>query len=131
MFGPDLGLGLLPEPLELTNALSLQLAPKGRFHPRKAIQEAAVGARQTLLGVDAAPAGHVHQGEQQIAQFLLGVGRIAAGLRFRHRLLELIELLMHLLPHAGQVVPLEACRGSFFRDRHRTGQGALAPHLAR
>ena len=89
-----------------------------------------VCAIQTLFGADLAPAGHVHQGEQQIAQFLLGMGPITRGPGFIDRLLELFELLVHFFPNAIEVVPLKPRGGSFFGDRHRAGQGVLAAHLA-
>lgn len=65
-FRLDLGLGLLPKTFQVADALALQISTEGGFHPGKAIEEAVVCAIQTLFGADLAPAGHVHQGEQQI-----------------------------------------------------------------
>ena len=110
--------------------MALQVATEGGFDPGKAVEEAVVCAIEACFGADLAPAGHVHQGEQQIPQLLLGMGPIAGSPGFIDRLFELLELLVHFLPHPIEVVPLKPCCGSFFGDRHRAGQGALAAHLA-
>ena len=126
----DLGLGLLPKTFQVADALTLQVATKGGFDPGKAIEEAVVCAIEACFGADLAPASHVHQGEQQIPQFLLGMGPIARGLGFVDRLFELLELFVHFFPHAIEVVPLKPCGGSFLGDLRRPGQGALAAQLA-
>ena len=110
LFSPDLSLGRLPEGVQFLDAATLKIAAQGGFHPGEAVEEAVVGSRQPLLGIEAALTRHVHQDEQQIAQFLLGMAFVAAG----HRLLEFVQLLMDLLPDAGHVIPLEAGFGCFF-----------------
>ena len=74
-----MGLGLLPEALQIADAFALQVATEGGFDPGKAIEEAVVCAIEACFGADLAPARHVHQGEQQIPQLFLGMGPIAGG----------------------------------------------------
>ena len=80
LLSPDLGFGLLPERFQLLNAAALKIALQGGLHSGEAIEKAVVGAGQPLLGIEATPARHIHEGEQQIAQFLLGMALIAAGM---------------------------------------------------
>ena len=76
LLAADLGLGLLPEGLQFADAASLKVAAQGGLDPGEAIEEAVVGAGQAGLRVNAASAGHVHEGEENIPEFLLGVGLV-------------------------------------------------------
>ena len=55
---------------------------------------------------------------------------VASGFGCGEGLLELIQFLVHLGPHAIDVVPFETGGRSFLGDRHGSGQGPLAPQLA-
>ena len=125
LFSPDRFFGLFPQGFQFVDAASLQRSTQRGFNTGETVEEALIRAGEAFFGFDLAPTGHVHQGEQQIAQFLLGMGLVAAG----HRLLEFVQLLMDLLPDAGHVIPLEAGFGRFLGDGHGSSQGRQAPHL--
>ena len=64
------------------DAAALKIPFQGSFNTGETIEEALVRAGESFFGFDLAPTGHIHQGEQQIAQFLLGMVFVAAGSRF-------------------------------------------------
>ena len=75
MFRSDRRFGLFPEGFQFVDAAALQIPFQGGFNAGETVEEALIRASETLFGFDLAPSGHVHQGEQQIAQFLLGMAR--------------------------------------------------------
>ena len=87
MFCSDRRFGLFPEGFQFVDAAALQIPFQGGFNAREAVEEALIRAGKAFFGFDLAPTGHIHQGEQQIAQFLLGMPFVAAG----HRLLEFVN----------------------------------------
>ena len=67
MFRSDRRFGLFPEGFQFVDAAALQIPSQGSFNAGEAVEEALIRAGETLLGFDAAPTGHIHQGEQQIS----------------------------------------------------------------
>ena len=77
MFCSDRRFGLFPEGFQFVDAAALQIPFQGSFNAGEAVEEALIRAGEAFFGFDLAPTGHIHQGEQQIAQFLLGMTFVA------------------------------------------------------
>ena len=73
MVRTDRCFGLFPEGFQFVDAASLQRSTQRGFNTGETVEEALIRAGEAFFGFDLAPTGHVHQGEQQIAQFLLGM----------------------------------------------------------
>ena len=55
------------------DAAALKIPFQGSFNTGETIEEALIRAGESFFGFDLAPTGHIHQGEEEIAQFLLGM----------------------------------------------------------
>ena len=123
MLRPDRAFGLSPEGFQFVDAASLQIPTQGGFNTGKAVEEALIRAGEALFRFDLAPPGHVHQGEQQIAQFLLGMIAVAAG----HSFFEFVQFFMDLFPDISHATLFEAGLCHFLGDGHCSSQGLFMP----